>query len=76
MLAAPGVDVGGIGREFLSRVYHMLSSGHMDFFEGDGSRVRPVCTVSLSSGILKTIGNMIGHSIIMSNIGFLLSRVM
>ena len=49
----------------------------MDFFEGDGSRVRPVCTVSsLSSGILKTIGTMIGHSIIMSNIGFPLSRVM
>ena len=77
MLAAPGIDVGGIRRDFFSRVYQKLSSGYMDFFEGDGSRVRPVYTVSsLSSGILKTIGTMIGHSIIMSNIGFPLSRVM
>ncbi|XP_065908157.1 uncharacterized protein [Dysidea avara] len=77
MLAAPGIDVGGIRRDFFSCVYQKLSSGYMDFFEGDGSRVRPVCTVSsLSSGILKTIGIMIGHSIIMSNIGFPLSCVM
>jgi len=76
-LNAPGIDVGGIRRDFFSRVYQKLSSGHLNFFEGNGSHVRPVCSMSsLSSGILKAIGTMIGHSIIMSNIGFPLSRVM
>jgi len=60
LLNAPVIDVGGIERDFFSRVYQKLSSGHLNFFEGNSSHVRPVCSMSsLSSGILKAIGTMI-----------------
>lgn len=77
MVAAPGIDVGGIRRDFYSSVYQKLSSGYLNFFEGSHSHIRPACNMSsLSSGILKNIGTMIGHSTIMNSIGFPLSSVM
>lgn len=67
----PGIDAGGIRRDFYSRVYEKLATGYLGIFEGKRSRLRPAFTLSvLASDTLKHLGTMIAHSILMDNIGF------
>lgn len=69
----PGIDTGGIRRQFFSVVFSMLAqpSTSLSFFEGLPNRLRPAFKAStLSSGMLNTIGTMIAHSILLDGQGF------
>ena len=69
----PGIDTGGVRRQFFSVVFSMLaqSSTSFSFFEGLPNRLRPAFKAStLSSGMLTTIGTMIAHSILLDGQGF------
>ena len=64
----PGIDTGGIRRQFFSTVFH---SNADSFFNGLPDRLRPAFKASIhSSGILLIIGTMIAHSIVLDGQGF------
>ena len=67
----PGIDAGGVRRDFYSRVYEKIATGYLGIFEGKPSSIRPAYTLStLTSDTLKYLGIMVAHSILMDKIGF------
>ena len=68
----PGVDTGGIRRQFFSVVFKCLAMGKsLKLFEGHPNRLRPEFRSShLSSGILRVLGRMVAHSFILDGQGF------
>ena len=67
----PAIDTGGVRRTFFTVVYEKVISGYLDMFEGPPKRLRPAFKMSvLNSGILKILGQMIGHTLLMDGIGF------
>lgn len=70
----PAIDTGGVRRQFFSVVFEKLADPCLStrsVFEGPPSRLRPSFKASvLSSGLLKIIGVMIGHSFLLDGQGF------
>ena len=68
----PGVDTGGLRRQVFSEVFENIAmSSTTAIFDGPQDRLRPAFKASsLSSGMLTTMGTMIGHSILMDRHGF------
>ena len=65
------IDIGGICQTFFSAVYKKIVSGYLDIFEGPCTRLRPTFKLSiLNSGLLKILGQMIGHTLMMDGMGF------
>ena len=64
--------IGGIRRQFFSVVFEKIgASDKSRIFEGPPTGRRPVFRVSnLSSGLLKVIGKIVGHSFLMDGQGF------
>ena len=69
----PGIDTGGIRRQFFSVVFtHLVKSSATSLFEGPPYRLRPAYkATSLSSGMLSTLGTMVAHSILLDGQGFI-----
>ena len=68
----PGVDTGGIRRQFFYIVFRELATSEsFSLFEGPPNQLRPTFRASsLSSGMLVTVGTMIAHSFILDGQGF------
>ena len=67
----PGIDAGGIRRDFFSRVFEKFASGYLGIFEGRASRIRPSYAMTiLASGTLKSVGTMIAHAMVIDEIPF------
>lgn len=68
----PPVDVGGVRKQFVSDVFSFFTkSTSMQLFEGPGNRLRPIFKqTSISSGLLKLVGKMVGHNIVLDGQGF------
>ena len=68
----PAIDAGGVRRQFFSVVFSLLAKPSANsLFEGAPCRLRPAFKASsLSSGMLSTLGKMIGHSILLDGQGF------
>ena len=67
----PAIYIGGVRRTFFSIVYKKVVSGYLDIFEGPCKRLRPAFKISvLNSGVLKILGQMIGHTLLMDGMGF------
>ena len=68
----PAIDTGGVRRQILSEVLKTIAfSTHLGLFEGPQDRRRPAFRISsLSSGVMKLLGHIIGHSIILDGQGF------
>jgi len=69
----PGVDTGGIRRQFFRVVFSKFSdaSSPLCLFEGLPNRLRPAFKASfLSSGLLRIFGTMLGHSFLLDGQGF------
>ena len=68
----PGIDTGGVRRQFFSDVFSTIAtSSCFGLFEGKTNRLRPMFRQSsISSGLLKTLGTMVGHSIVLDTQGF------
>ena len=69
----PGIDTGGVRRQFFSVVFSKLAqpSASFSFFDGLPNRLRPAFRAStIASGMLTTIGTMVAHSILMDGQGF------
>ena len=69
----PGIDTGGVRRQFFSVVFTKLAqpSASFSFFDGLPNRLRPAFKAStIASGMLTTIGTMVAHSILMDGQGF------
>ncbi len=68
----PGIDTGGVRRQFLSVVLQQLAlSDSLKLFEGANNHLRPVFRLSnLSSGLLKVAGTIVGHSYLLDGQGF------
>lgn len=65
------VDIGGVRRQFYSSSFAALASGHLEVFDGPLSRVRSTTRPSnITSGLLKNVGKVIAHSLLMDKIGF------
>lgn len=63
-----GVDGGGVRRQFMGDVLANLTG---KLFEGEAGHLRPILKQSsVSSGILVTMGRVLGHSIILDGHGF------
>lgn len=66
-----GIDAGGVRRHVFSKVYEDLASGHLNIFEGNNNLLYPTHSIStFTSGLLRSVGSMIGHTMIMENMGF------
>ena len=72
MRRQPGVDTGGVRRQFFSTVFGDIAmSKSIQAFDGPVQRLRPSYRASnLSSGLLTTIGTMVGHSFLLDGYGF------
>ena len=68
----PAIDTGGVRRQILSEVLKTVTfSTRLGLFEGPQDRRRPTFRISsLSSGVMKLLGRIIGHSIILDCQGF------
>jgi len=68
----PGIDTGGIRRQFFSVVFtQLIKPSATSLFEGAPCRLRPAYkATSLSSGLLSTLGTMVAHSILLDGQGF------
>ena len=68
----PGIDTGGLRRQVFSEVFDNIAmSSTIAIFDGPQDRLRPAFKASnLSSGMLTTMGTMVGHSILMDRHGF------
>ncbi len=65
------MDSGGVRRQLFSTSFKCLSSGHLQVFDGPVDRLRPIIKPSnVVSGLLKIIGQVISHSLIMDQVGF------
>lgn len=67
----PAVDSGGPRKEIYSLVYEQLASSTVyKLFEGQAGRLMPFYNAStVFSGMMKTLGKMIAHSIVQCGIG-------
>ena len=72
MRRQPGVDTGGVRRQFFSMVFRDIAlSKSVQAFDGPIQRLRPSYRASnLSSGLLTTIETMVGHSFLLDGYGF------
>ena len=69
--AQPAIDAGGVRRAFFTQVFQQVAEGYLGIFEGPPNRLRPAYKMStINSGILKTLGQMIGHSLLLDKVGF------
>ena len=67
----PAIDAGGVRRAFFTKIFDHLAGGYMGIFEGPPNRIRPSYKMStLNSGVLKTIGQMVAHSLLLDKLGF------
>ncbi len=68
----PGVDTGGLRRQFFSVVFETLATSESSkLFEGSANRLRPTFRMSnLSSGLLRVVGTMAAHSYLLDGQGF------
>ncbi|XP_065887912.1 uncharacterized protein [Dysidea avara] len=68
----PGVDAGGVRRQFFSIVFtQLVKPSATSLFEGEPCRLCPAYkATSLSSGLLRTVGTMVAHSILLDGQGF------
>lgn len=68
----PAIDTGGVRRQVLSDVLQCFArNDFFPIFDGELPRLRPRCTAEVrSSGLLRLLGIMIGHSIGQDGIGF------
>ena len=68
----PGVDTGGVRRQFFTVVLEKLAASKMySLFEGPADSLRPSFRMSnLSSGLLKIVGQMVAHSFVLDGQGF------
>ena len=71
----PAVDTGGVRRQFFSVVFRQLAYPSLcasySVFEGSSFRLRPAYKASnVSSGMLKIVGMMIAHSLLLDGQGF------
>ncbi len=72
MKAQPAVDTGGVRRQVFAQVFKTVAfSDRLHLFEGPPNRRRPFFRISnLSARILKLLGKIIGHSLILDHQGF------
>ena len=69
--AQPAIDAGGVRRAFFTEIFQQVAEGYLGIFEGPPNRLRPAYKMStINSGILKTLGQMIGHSLLLDKVGF------
>ena len=68
----PAIDTGGVRRQVLSEMLKTVAfSDHVGLFEGPPNRRRPTFRISsLSAGMMRLLGRIIGHSIILDCQGF------
>ena len=68
----PAVDTGGVRRQVFSDIFKSAAfSDELCLFEGPPLRRRPTFRISnLTSGMMKLVGRIIGHSIILDHQGF------
>lgn len=68
----PAIDAGGVRAQLYSSVYAIFAQNkNITLFDGDVRYLRPHCSAEArSSGLFKTLGLMVGHSIIQDGIGF------
>ena len=59
----PAIDTGGVRRQVFSQVFERLAfSDHFGLFDGPPHRRRPAFRISsLSAGVMKLVGRVIGH---------------
>ena len=68
----PAVDTGGVRRQVFSHIFERLAfSDRLSLFDGPPDRRRPAYRISsLSAGVMRLVGRMLGHSIILDQVGF------
>ena len=68
----PAIDAGGMRRRVFSEVFKTIAfSARLGLFEGPPVRLKPAFRISsLSAGVMKLLGCVIGHSIILDCQGF------
>lgn len=68
----PAIDTGGVRRQVYSRVFLDFANNKLvNLFDGPPNQLRPRCSAEArSSGLLKILGSMIGHSICQDGVGF------
>ena len=68
----PAVDAGGVRRQVFAKVLKTVAfSDKLRLFEGPPNRRRTVFRISnLSSGMMKLLGCIVGHSIVLGHQGF------
>lgn len=68
----PAIDTGGVRRQvFLEVPKRVAFSDTFGLFDGPPDRQRPAFRISsLSSGMMRLVGRMIGHSILLDCVGF------
>ncbi len=69
------MDTGGLRRQFFSIIFNKMANSFTmmsrNIFEGPPNRLRPAHKASLlSSGMLKNVGTMVAHSILIDGQGF------
>ena len=72
MMSQPAVDTGGVRRQVFAKVLKSVAfSDRLQLFEGPPDRRRPVFRISnLSAGMMKLLGKIVGHSIVLDHQGF------
>ena len=68
----PAIDTGGVRRQVYSQVFERVAfSDRLCLFDGPLDRRRPAFRISsLSAGVMRLVGRMIGHSILLDRLGF------
>ena len=69
---SPAIDAGGVRRQVYTKVFQDFADNRViKLFEGEDNYLRPVTSAEArSSGLLKILGKMVGHSICQEGIGF------
>ena len=72
LMGEPAIDTGGVRRQVFSEVFETVSfSDRLCLFDGPPDRRRPAFRISsLSAGMMRLLGRIIGHSIILDCQGF------
>ena len=68
----PAVDTGGVRRHLYTILFDAFSNNKfVRLFDGPAHHLRPVCSAEArSTGLLKVLGGMVGHSICQDGVGF------
>ena len=68
----PAIDTGGVKRQVFFQVSERIAfSEYLELFDGPLGRRRPAFRISsLADGVMGLVGRMIGHSVVLDNIGF------